>query len=191
MHAHHTALLVVSGPSGSGKSTLLKRLLATHAESFGFSVSHTTRSPRPGEADGREYHFVTPAAFGELAESRAFVEWARFSANMYGTSFVAVEAVQATGRTCVLDIDLQGVQSVKKAGLEARFVFVQPPTLEELETRLRARNTENEESLQLRLEAARRDMQHAATPGVYDKVIVNDDLERAYSEFSAYALSSP
>ncbi len=184
-------LLVVSGPSGAGKSTLLKRLLADHSSRFGFSVSHTTRSARPGEADGRDYHFVDRSAFESLAAAGAFLETAEFSRNLYGTSLEAVRRVHDAGRTCVLDIDLQGVQSVKRAassaGLVASYVLVRPPTVDDLRTRLMVRGTETPESLALRLEAAERDIAFAdAHPGFHDAVIVNDSVDRAYSELLAF-----
>lgn len=100
-------VIVISGPSGSGKSTLLSRLFRTHPQAFGFSISHTTRGPRPGETNGREYHFTTPAAFGELAETGAFIEHATFAGKSYGTSYEAVSEVLEAGRACVLDIEME------------------------------------------------------------------------------------
>jgi len=100
-------LIVLSGPSGSGKSTLLTRLFRTHPEAFGFSISHTTRGPRPGETDGKEYHFTTPSAFEELAKDGAFIEYATFAGKRYGTSYDAVREVLERVRACVLDIDME------------------------------------------------------------------------------------
>ncbi|KAI9827032.1 MAG: guanylate kinase [Phylliscum demangeonii] len=160
-HAHLPRPVVISGPSGAGKSTLLKRLFAEHPDTFGFSVSHTTRPPRAGEQDGREYHFVDRPTFGRLIRDHAFLEHAVFSHNQYGTSFQAVRDVAARGRICVLDIEMEGVKQVKRSSLNARFVFVAPPSLEELERRLRARGTEDEASLEARLAQARREMEFA------------------------------
>lgn len=103
----HPPLIVISGPSGAGKSTILARLFAEHPSRFGFSVSHTTRAPRAGEAAGRAYHFVPPAEFERMARAGLFVEHARFGGNRYGTSRAAVEDVRAQGRTCVLDIEME------------------------------------------------------------------------------------
>ena len=100
-------VVVLSGPSGTGKSTLLRRLFANHPNTFGFSVSHTSRSPRAGEEDGVAYHFVTKPSFGKLVEENAFIENATFSGNSYGTSFKAVEDVQSEGKICVLDIEME------------------------------------------------------------------------------------
>jgi guanylate kinase len=100
-------VIVLSGPSGSGKSTLLSRLFQTHPQAFGFSVSHTTRGPRPGETDGKEYHFTTPSAFEELVRNGAFIEHATFAGKSYGTSYDAVNRVLEAGRACVLDIEME------------------------------------------------------------------------------------
>uniref|UniRef100_A0A8C0D0E9 Guanylate kinase n=1 Tax=Balaenoptera musculus TaxID=9771 RepID=A0A8C0D0E9_BALMU len=151
--------VVLSGPSGAGKSTLLKRLLQEHSSIFGFSVSHTTRDPRPGEENGKDYYFVTREVMQRDIAAGDFIEHAEFSGNLYGTSKAAVRAVQAMNRICVLDVDLQGVRNIKKTDLRPIYIFVQPPSLDVLEQRLRQRNTETEESLAKRLAAARADME--------------------------------
>ena len=179
--------IVISGPSGTGKSTLLKRLLAEYPDKFGFSVSHTTRSPRDGEKNGTDYHFVTKEEFQKEIEGKKFVEWAQFSGNYYGTSIKAVEDVASTGKTCILDIDMQGVKSVKASRLNARYLFLSPPLIEELRSRLEGRGTETAESVEKRLAAATAEMEYAQT-GAHDKIIVNDDLEKAYGEFKAFVL---
>ncbi|XP_047231076.1 guanylate kinase 1b isoform X2 [Girardinichthys multiradiatus] len=174
--------VVLSGPSGAGKSTLLKRLMKDHEGVFGFSVSHTTRSPRPGEEDGKDYHFTTREAMQEGINNGEFIENAEFSGNMYGTSKAAVENVQAQNLICILDVDIQGVKRIKESDLDPIYISIQPPSMEILEKRLRDRQTETEESLQKRLEAARIDMELSKEPGVFDIVIINDDLEKAYEE---------
>ncbi|KXS12093.1 guanylate kinase [Gonapodya prolifera JEL478] len=182
----HKPPLVLSGPSGCGKSTLLKLLFDRYPNRFGFSVSHTTRSPRPGETPDVSYHYVSPDLFQSLVDADAFIEHATFSGNRYGTSKAAVQRVFDKGRICVLDIDLQGVKSVKERGLGAKFVFVKPPSMEILETRLRSRGTETESAIQARLAASRAELEYAAQPGAHDLVLVNDNLERALGELVAF-----
>ncbi|XP_029285281.1 guanylate kinase 1b [Cottoperca gobio] len=174
--------VVLSGPSGAGKSTLMKRLMNEHEGIFGFSVSHTTRNPRPGEEDGKDYHFTTKEAMQEGIDNGEFIENAEFSGNMYGTSKAAIQDVLARNLMCILDVDIQGVKRIKETDLNPIYISIQPPSMEILEKRLRDRQTETEESLQKRLEAARIDMELSNEPGVFDVVIVNDDLERAYEE---------
>ncbi|KAI8967531.1 guanylate kinase [Mycotypha africana] len=175
-------IFVISGPSGSGKSTLLKRLFADYPSTFGFSISHTTRKPRPGEVDGKDYHFVEKETMIDEVAQGKFIESATFSGNMYGTSIKAVEDVVAEGKVCMLDIDMQGVQSVKKTALNPKYIFVQPPSMEILEQRLRGRGTEKEEAVQARLAAAKKELEYGSQPGAYDHIIVNDDLDRAYEQ---------
>nr|XP_005286347.1 guanylate kinase isoform X3 [Chrysemys picta bellii] len=124
--------VVLSGPSGAGKSTLLKMLLKDYGNVFGFSVSHTTRQPRVGEVNGKEYHFVTRDQMQKEIDAGEFIEHAEFSGNIYGTSKAAVQAVQARNQICVLDIDLQGVKSIKKTDLKPIYISVQAPSIEVL-----------------------------------------------------------
>ncbi|XP_034035760.1 guanylate kinase-like isoform X4 [Thalassophryne amazonica] len=174
--------VVLSGPSGAGKSTLMKRLMKDHEGVFGFSVSHTTRSPRIGEEDGKDYHFTTRELMQEGIDKGNFIETAEFSGNMYGTSKAAVEDLQAKNVICILDVDIQGVKKIKETDLNPIYISIQPPSMEILEKRLRDRQTETEENLQKRLEAARIDMELSKEPGMFDVVIINDDLETAYEE---------
>ncbi|XP_019734444.1 guanylate kinase [Hippocampus comes] len=172
--------VVLSGPSGAGKSTLLKKLMKEYNGVFGFSVSHTTRNPRPGEENGKDYHYVTREAMQAAIAKGEFIESAEFSGNMYGTSRAAVEAVKARNLICILDIDMQGVKNIKKTDLNPIYISIQPPSLDVLEARLRARKTESEESLQRRLDAAKVDMELSKEPDMFDVMIVNDNLEDAY-----------
>ncbi|XP_031720129.1 guanylate kinase 1b isoform X2 [Anarrhichthys ocellatus] len=174
--------VVLSGPSGAGKSTLMKRLMKDHEGVFGFSVSHTTRNPRPGEEDGKDYHFTMREAMQEGIDNGDFIENTEFSGNMYGTSKAAIEDVLAMNKICILDVELQGVKRIKETDLNPIYISIQPPSMEILESRLRDRQTETEESLQKRLEAARIDMELSNEPGVFDVIIINDDLEKAYEE---------
>nr|AKG62136.1 guanylate kinase 1 [Sphenodon punctatus] len=160
--------VVLSGPSGAGKSTLLKKLLKEYENVFGFSVSH--------------YHFVTREQMQKEINAGEFIEHAEFSGNMYGTSKSAVQAVQGQNQICILDVDMQGVKNIKKTDLKPIYISVQPPSMDILEKRLRDRQTETEESLQKRLAAAHTDMELSNEPGLFDLVIVNSDLEDAYSQ---------
>ncbi|KAJ2248150.1 guanylate kinase [Coemansia sp. RSA 455] len=174
--------IVVFGPSGTGKSTLLKRLFAEYPTEFGFSVSNTTRKPRAGETNGVDYHFLSREDFIAAIELKEFIEHAEFSGNMYGTTVQAVKDVADSGRICILDIDVQGVKSVKNTDLGARFVFVAPPSEEELERRLRSRGTDDESSILKRLDAAKSELDYGNQKGSCDIKIVNDDLENAYKK---------
>ncbi|TRM65137.1 P-loop containing nucleoside triphosphate hydrolase protein [Schizophyllum amplum] len=193
--------LVLSGPSGVGKSTLLTRLFADFPDAFGFSVSHTTRSPRPGEQDGTHYHFVTRDTFLDMRERGAFVESAEFSGNLYGTSHAAIRAVQTLGRRCILDIEAQGVRQLKLSPVfqgapdtpntlaKPVYVFIAPPSLTDLRSRLAGRGTDTAEAVQKRLATALKEIEYASSkPTPHDLVLVNDDLDRAYKLFKQIAL---
>ncbi|XP_063780606.1 guanylate kinase isoform X2 [Pseudophryne corroboree] len=177
--------VVLSGPSGAGKSTLLKRLLKDYEGVFGFSVSHTTRKPRPGEVDGKDYHFVTLSEMESGIHNGQFIEHAVFSGNLYGTSRAAVQVVQSRNQICILDIDMQGVKNIKKTDLNPIYISIQPPSVDILEKRLRDRKTESEESLQKRLQVARQDIEISKEPGLFNEIIINDDLEEAYSDLKS------
>lgn len=179
--------IVISGPSGTGKSTLLKKLLAEYPDKFGFSVSNTTRQPRAGETNGVDYHFTTVDDFKKMIDDKKFIEWAQFSGNYYGTSIKAVDDVAKQNRICILDIDMQGVKSVKACGIDARFLFLSPPSIDSLKARLSGRGTETEESMAKRIAAAAAEMDYAKT-GAHDKIVVNDDLDKAYAEFKEFIL---
>ncbi|KAK3306698.1 P-loop containing nucleoside triphosphate hydrolase protein [Chaetomium strumarium] len=181
--------IVISGPSGVGKGTLYNRLFERHPDTFTLSVSHTTRGPRPGEQDGVHYHFVTKEAFLELKARDGFVESAQFGDNYYGTSKATIEEQTAKGKTVVLDIEVEGVKQIRALGFPARFVFIAPPSEEELERRLRGRGTENESAIQKRLNQAKVELEYAKVPGVHDKIIVNDDLEKAYKELEEFVFA--
>ncbi|KAK3604121.1 hypothetical protein CHS0354_001118 [Potamilus streckersoni] len=174
--------IVMSGPSGSGKSTLLQKLFEEFPHHFAFSVSHTTRSPRPGETHGKEYFFVSREEFESMIKNKEFLEHAVFSGNRYGTSMNSVESLQKSGKICILDVEINGVKSIKKTNLNALFIFIRPPSLEILSERLRARGTESEDKVQQRLNTAQEALEYANQPGSYDHIIINDNLDTAYVE---------
>jgi guanylate kinase len=176
------APLVFAGPSGVGKGTLVNLLMTRYPALFGFSVSHTTRQPREGEENGVHYHFVALADMEAATGRGEFVEFARVHANMYGTSIKAVEDVQSKGKICILDIDIQGVQKVKTSTLQCKYVFIAPPSIEVLETRLRGRGTETEDKIQIRMKTAHDELAFGNVPGNFDAIVVNNDLEEAYAE---------
>ncbi|KAF9181220.1 hypothetical protein BGZ51_005580 [Haplosporangium sp. Z 767] len=178
--------IVITGPSGSGKSTLIEMLFRKHPSAFGFSVSHTTRLPRPGEKDGVAYHFVTTEQMQKLINQGHFLEHTMFSGNYYGTSKDAVQDVFDSGKVCILDIDLQGVKHVRESGLKARYVFVRPNSLGTLEERLRGRGTETEDSIEKRLARAREEWNYGMDPSNFDHIVVNDQLDRAYADLRDY-----
>jgi guanylate kinase len=170
-------LLVVSAPSGCGKTTILNRVMAAMPDLV-FSISHTTRAPRPGEADGREYHFDDQQRFVTLREQGGFLEWAEVHGNLYGTGRAEVEAMLAKGQDVVLDIDVQGAFQVMEAASPVT-VFIAPPSLAALEQRLRGRATEDEASIRLRLDNAKAEM---AVAHRYQYLIINDQLEVAIDQ---------
>lgn len=174
--------LVLCGPSGSGKSTLLSRLLLEHPDKFGFSVSHTTRKPRQGEVNGKHYYFTDRAAFQRAIDNGEFLETAEYNSNLYGTSRNAVLEVLKHGKVSILDIEIQGVKQVKQTDLNALMIFINPPSMEVLENRLRARNTESHQTLARRLDIAKGEIAYGLTPNNFDHVLLNDDLDRAYKE---------
>ncbi len=186
-HSEPANVLVFCGPSGIGKSTLIGRLMSDFPGRFGFSVSHTTRPSREGELNGVNYHFVDRKKMEQDIAEGKFLEYANVHENLYGTSFAAIQAVQETGKICVLDIDVQGVENVKKSSYldQGRIVFVMlvPPSLEVLEQRLRARKTDSEEVIARRLANAKSElMWQYRGQNYWDKVLVNDDINQCYSE---------
>ncbi|XP_054452561.1 guanylate kinase-like [Anoplopoma fimbria] len=173
--------VVFNGPSGVGKTTLLKMLMEEYDGVFCKIVAHTTRDPRPGEVNGKDYHFVTREVMEAGIAKGDFIASTEFSGNMYGTCKAAVQAVQAKNLIGTLDIDMQGVQNIKRTDLKPLYVSIQPPSMAVLEKRLRDRNTESEESLQKRLKAAKEDKE-LSKEGLFDVIIINDNLEDAYRQ---------
>jgi len=171
-------ILVVSGPSGSGKTTLVKRLLAEDKELV-WSVSATTRPPRPGEQDGKDYRFLSRADFENGIRGGDFAEHAQSFGQLYGTPAEPLRRALADGSVILLDIDVQGARQIKKSFPNAYLVFVMAPSEEELMRRLTGRGTEDEKSRRIRLDRVRQEL---AARDEYDRVVVNDDLDRAVDE---------
>jgi guanylate kinase len=175
-------LFVVSGPSGVGKGTVVGRLLQIRPDLL-LSVSCTTRVPRPGEVDGRDYRFISDGEFRTLIDEGAFLEWAEiYGDHRSGTLLAPVERALADGKDVILEIDVQGAGKVKARMPEATLIFLAPPSEQELVRRLRRRRTETDEQLSRRLAAARGEMEQA---GWFDHVVVNDAVDRAATEVAA------
>jgi guanylate kinase len=177
---------VISGPSGVGKGTVVRSLLEARP-ALRFAVSYTTRDPRPGEVDGVHYRFVDQDTFGAIADAGGFLEWAEIFGHRSGTPAADVEEARAAGDDVLLEVDVQGARSVRERVPDAVLVFLQPPSEEELERRLRERGTEEGPDLDLRLSEAKREM---AAASEFDHVIVNDRVEEAVREVLAIIKAS-
>jgi guanylate kinase len=181
-------LFILSAPSGAGKTTLIQNLAtasATVGSDVAFSVSHTTRKPRPGEIEGRDYHFVDQARFQEMIAADAFLEWARVHDSYYGTSLQEVVPRLDQGIDVLLDIDVQGAEQVLTRYPRAHSIFIMPPSYEDLERRLYRRGLDDEQAIARRLAVSLREME------CYDRyhyVIVNDDARRASEALAAIIL---
>lgn len=181
-----SSILILSGPSGSGKSTLCSAI-SQHIDNVYFSISSTTRKPREGEVDGREYHFLSQEEFLKDVEENKFLEWAQVHTNYYGTSLRPVEKALSGGKIVVFDVDVQGHHSIKKHyGKLATSVFITTPTKKVLAQRLKNRKTDEQDIIELRLMHAYNEMQHIDE---FDYLIINDDIEEAKSSIIAIAQS--
>ena len=174
-------LYVVSSPSGGGKGTLIRRMLEVVPD-LGYSVSYTTRAPRNGEVNGREYFFVDRTKFEEMVAAGDFLEWANVHGNLYGTSKRQVVDETTAGSDLVLEVDVQGAASVRQLPLESVSIFILPPSLEILRQRLLTRGTDTADQLELRLRNAPEELKQYS---MFDYVIFNDDLERASGQLAA------
>ncbi|MBO4369171.1 MAG: guanylate kinase [Desulfovibrio sp.] len=177
---------VLSAPSGAGKSTLIA-LLRKEFPTISYSISCTTRTPRPGEVDGRDYYFLDRETFLTRRNQDYFAEWAEVHGNFYGTPLASCKAMLDEGRDVLFDIDVQGAAQLKLTMPSARFVFILPPSLEELERRLRHRGTDSEQSIEKRLSNARSELAKAHW---YDALVLNDQLEKAYDLLRAVYLAA-
>jgi guanylate kinase len=182
-------LFIVSSPSGGGKTTLIKgaiERLRTYGVSSHFSVSHTTRPPRPAEVDGRDYHFVDDATFATMADRGEFLEWAEYAGFSYGTARVEVEGRLEAGQDVFLDIEVQGANQVRTLIPEVIKIFIYPPSFEELEKRLNQRRQDPQDAIRRRLRVAQREFRSA---GEFDYAIINDRLELAVDTLTGICLA--
>ena len=173
--------LVISAPSGAGKTTLVQRLMQEFPQ-FGYSVSCTTRQPRLGEVDGKDYIFLSREEFEQRRAQGYFAEWAEVHGNLYGTPLAPVKNSLQNGQDVLFDIDVQGAAQMKLSLAEAVFVFVLPPSMEELDRRLRGRGLDDEATIERRLTNARQEIRESRW---YDAMVVNDELDAAYDALRA------
>ena len=178
-------LYVISGSSGVGKGTVIKEFLRKHPE-FKLSVSCTTRAPREGEVDGVNYFFLSKDEFQRRINNGDFLEWAEFSGNMYGTGKDYVEKTLNAGHDLILEIDTKGALNVKSIMPEAKLIFILPPSMEELESRLRGRKTESEEAIQKRLASTKLEIENSKN---FDYKIVNDSIEQALNDLEKFLMN--
>lgn len=170
-------MFILSSPSGAGKTTIARKLLAAE-DNLEMSVSVTTRPKRPGEVDGRDYEFTDLASFKEMVEADAFLEWAEVFGNRYGTPRAKIAEALALGRDFLFDVDWQGAQQLsQRAGSDVVSVFLLPPSIAELETRLRERGTDSDEVITGRMDRARAEISHW---DAYDYVVVNDSVDDCF-----------
>ncbi len=174
-------LIVLTGPSGVGKGTLMQKLLQLHPELY-YSVSATTRSPRPGEINGQNYYFITRSQFEKLVAQGEFLEWAEFAGNYYGTPRAAVLEQIQSGKLVILEIELEGARQIRASYPNALSIFILPPSFSELEKRIRGRGQDSQEAIARRLNRAQEEIEAAAE---FDLQIVNDDFETALNQIEA------
>ena len=177
--------IVFVGPSGIGKGTIIAKLRELYPNRFDFSISHTTRQPREGETDGVQYHFVTREKFEEMIANGELLEHAEVHGNYYGTSFAAIHAVEATGKICILDINIDGAISVYKSDMKPFIILLKPTSFDALERRLRGRGTETEEQIQKRLTTTKNELKrYEENQAIFDLEIVNDRLDATLIKIS-------
>lgn len=177
------------GPSGAGKSTLTEYLMRVYKDLFAFSVSCTTRGPRPGEENGVHYYFMKRSDFEEEIKRGDFIEYNEVHGNFYGTSKSEVLQIQEKGKICILDIDVKGAKDIHESQLvDCNYVFVQTATIDDLRKRLEARGTETKETLAKRIGNAEKEIKMANELGIFTKYLINDDRERFIQEADQYII---
>ena len=178
-------LIVLTGPSGVGKGTLMRLLLSRHPE-LNYSISATTRPPRLGEVDGKDYYFISPSKFQQLIEEGEFLEWAEFAGNLYGTPRKPAINLMESGKSVLLEIELEGARQIRAAFPELLSIFILPPSFNELEKRIRGRKKDTEDAISRRLKRAKEEIDSADE---FDLQIVNDDLETAIHDIEVAIFS--
>lgn len=181
----YSRLVIVSAPSGGGKGTLIGRL-KSDLHNVWVSISATTRAPRGEEKEGEAYYFLSKEDFLNMINNDEFLEYAEYSGNFYGTPKKYIDEHLSVGDIVILEIEVQGAMQIKEKCHECKMLFIEPPSLEILEKRLRGRNTDDEEMIKKRIETADRELKYKDR---YDKIIINDDLDIAYEQFKNYFLS--
>lgn len=171
-------IIVITGPSAAGKTTLINKYISNHPEVL-FAVSHTTREKRSGEIEGKDYYFIDKEKFEEMINEGKFLEWANVHEHYYGTSFEEIDKAKDKKSVLILDIDIQGALFLKKSGIKAKYIFIDPLSIEDLKNRLEGRKTEDEESIKIRIWNAKRELEYKDN---FDFVIKNDEIEKAYKE---------
>ncbi len=177
-------LFVISGPSGVGKNTIIREIM-NRVDGLSYSVSHTTRPPRKGEVNGRDYYFVDEETFKKMIENGEFVEWAKVYSDYYGTSFFSIREKLSQGKDVILDLDVQGGMNIKRYFKNSTLIFVLPPSIEELKKRLKKRGTD-ERTIEERLSNLKYEIEMAKS---YDFIVLNDRLEDAVKETEAIIIS--
>lgn len=175
-------LVILSAPSGAGKTTIIQRVMEDEGGRCAFAVSHTTRAPRNGEVDGREYHFVDDATFDRMVAGDRFAEWAWVHSNRYGTALDEVARLTDNGQDVIFDVDYQGGRALMRRFPDAASIFVLPPSLAEVKRRLEGRGTDGDGTIRLRLDNARVEI---AAAGDYGYCVVNDEIDRATADVRA------
>ncbi|MFW5808720.1 MAG: guanylate kinase [Spirochaetota bacterium] len=182
----HSLSIVISAPSGAGKSTIIREII-NRTDYLDFAVSSTTRVRREGEIDGKDYHFISPEQFQSDIESGGFVEWAVVHGNYYGTTQKEIDRIRRDGKIPLFDVDVQGARSLKDNLYGAVFIFILPPSLRELEERLRKRRTDTDEQIEIRMGQARTEISKSS---MFDYIVINRNVKTAVDDVMAVVRAS-